>query len=141
MEENMLSIKTNAKLENVSVVRLAMSNFISQTKLDVQDVLNLKTAISEAVTNICEHAYPNKKDGKILVNGYIFPNMIKIEIIDYGIGIENIELAMEAEYSSKSEEEHAGLGFTIMESLTDELLVDSIINTGTTITMIKNINN
>lgn len=137
---NNLEIIIDSKIENVSTVRVAVSSFISILDITLDDLVDIKTALSEAVTNSIEHGYENK-EGKIKINVNINKEKIKIKVEDKGIGIEDIELAKTPTYTSKPEKEHAGLGFTIMESFMDEIIIESDINIGTTITMAKTIKN
>ncbi len=136
---NFFEIKILAKLENISLVRVAISSFISNVNISVEDLMDVKTAVSEAVTNAIEHGY-KEYDEKNIVNikAYINDeNVLSIEVEDFGIGIDDIELALTPTYTSKPELEHAGLGFTIMENFMDEVIVDSKIECGTKISMKK----
>ena len=103
--------------------------------------MDVKTALSEAVTNAVDHAYDEENDeNKILVEATVEDNeKMVIKIRDYGKGIEDISLAMTPAYTTKPENEHAGMGFTIMESFMDEVIVDSTVNLGTTILLTKKI--
>ena len=136
---NFFEIKILAKLENISLVRVAISSFISNVNISVEDLMDVKTAVSEAVTNAIEHGY-KEYDEKNIVNikAYINDeNVLSIEVEAFGIGIDDIELALTPTYTSKPELEHAGLGFTIMENFMDEVIVDSKIECGTKISMKK----
>ena len=139
--ENKMEIKILADLRNVATVRVAISSFISNLKITVDDMVYVKTAVSEAVTNSIEHGYVNDNlENFVYIKAYIKSDdedKIKIEIIDNGVGIEDISLAMTPEYTTKPEEEHAGMGFTIMESFMDEVIVDSKKDGGTKITLLK----
>ena len=136
---NFFEIKILAKLENISLVRVAISSFISNVNISVEDLMDVKTAVSEAVTNAIEHGY-KEYDEKNIVNTKAYindENVLSIEVEDFGIGIDDIELALTPTYTSKPELEHAGLGFTIMENFMDEVIVDSKIECGTKISMKK----
>ena len=139
--ENKIEIKILADLKNVATIRVAISSFISNLPITVDDMVDIKTAVSEAVTNAIEHGYANKNiESFVNVNCYIKSDeedKIKIEVIDNGVGIEDISLAMTPEYTTKADDEHAGMGFTIMESFMDEVIVDSKKDEGTKITLIK----
>lgn len=140
--KNNIEIKISAKLNNVAVVRLAISSFISNLNITVDEIVDVKTAVSEAVTNAIEHGYlEDGESNEIVVKASIDDEeeIIKISVIDYGIGIEDVDLAMTPEYTTKSEEEHAGMGFTIMETFMDEVIVDSKVNKGTSINMTKKV--
>ena len=136
---NSMEIKIDARLENVSTIRLAVTPFASNLNITVDEIVDIKTAVSEAVTNAIEHGYDNKEGNIIIVkcNLNVEDESIEIVIKDFGVGIEDIALAMTPEYTSKPEEEHAGMGFTIMESFMDEIVVDSTKNEGTEVKLFK----
>lgn len=140
--ENFMKMEIKALLENVAAVRVAVSSFISNLDITIDELMDVKTAVSEAVTNAIEHGYYGILDDNstVIVNMYISSNdydEIKIEIIDMGIGIDDIELVTIPTYTSKPELEHAGMGFTIMETFMDEMSIDSSKDSGTTITLLK----
>ncbi len=137
MEDNYLKIEVLSKDINVLPVRMVVTSFLSQENIHIDEIMDIKTALSEAVTNSVEHAYDTM--GKIVVEVSIRDEKIEIKVKDFGKGIEDISLALTPAYTSKPETEHAGLGFTIMESFMDELIVDSKVNEGTTITLTKKI--
>lgn len=140
--ENFMKMEIKALLENVAAVRVAVSSFISNLDITIDELMDVKTAVSEAVTNAIEHGYYGILDDNstVIVNMYISSNdydEIKIEIIDMGIGIDDIELVTTPTYTSKPELEHAGMGFTIMETFMDKISIDSSKDSGTTITLLK----
>jgi len=138
MNENYIKIESKSRLENIATIRVAITSFLSTLNIHFDELMDIKTALSEAVTNAIDHAYEEEQDEKIIVEAYIYDyEKIKIKIIDFGKGIEDISLAMTPAYTSKPESEHAGMGFTIMESFMDEVIIDSKINEGTTITLTK----
>lgn len=144
MKQNKMTIEIKAILENVATIRVAISSFISNLNITIDELMDIKTSVSEAVTNSIEHGYDGiyTEDSTVLVNAYIISDdedIVKIEVIDKGIGIEDIELATTPTYTSKPELEHAGMGFTIMESFMDEIVIDSTKSEGTTITLTKKI--
>lgn len=141
---NKIKIEIKAILENVSIVRVAISSFISTLDITIDELMDIKTAISEAVTNAIEHGYNDEglDEQIVVVTAYIYSGddeIIKIEIEDNGIGIEDVDLAMMPTYTSKPELEHAGMGFTIMETFMDEIVIDSKKGNGTKITLTKKI--
>jgi len=141
---NFMSVEIKAMLENVATVRVAITSFVSSLEITIDELMDIKTAISEAVTNSIEHGYDGILTDKstVIVKAYICQeesDVIKIEIIDKGIGIDDIELALTPEYTSKPELEHAGMGFTIMENFMDEILIDSNKEKGTIVTLTKKI--
>ena len=142
MEKNSVKIQIKALLENVPIVRVAISSFVSNYNVTVDELVEIKTAVSEAVTNSIVHGYENidKSDKYVVINASIIEseeNILKIEIEDTGIGIDDIELATTPAYTSKPELEHAGLRFTIMQTFMDEMIIDSSKDYGTKITLTK----
>ena len=119
---NEMEIKFKAISANESFARACVSGFCLNTGLSVDELTDIKTAVSEAVTNSVVHAYPNEK-GYINMKVEIYDDYINIEIKDEGIGIDNIEKAREPFYTTKPNEERSGMGFTVMESFMDKLEV------------------
>ncbi len=140
MNENYIKIESKAKIENLASIRVCVTSFLSNLNIHFDELMDIKTALSEAVTNAIDHGYSQKNDGIIITEATIIDNeKIVIKVVDFGTGIEDITLAMTPAYTSKPESEHAGMGFTIMESFMDEVIVDSKIDNGTVITMTKTI--
>lgn len=144
--DNYMKMEIKAVLENVACVRVALTSFISNLEITIDELMDIKTAVSEAVTNSIEHGYGEdvKKEDTVKVEAYIFEDeneydSVKIVIKDKGVGIEDIELALTPAYTSKPELEHAGMGFTIMETFMDEILINSDTKNGTSVTLIKRI--
>lgn len=138
--ENKIVLRIISKLENLSIVRVTVSSFLVSTNITIDELTDIKTAISEAVTNSIEHGYymtSGMVDITLKLGVLDDMTFLIAEISDYGCGIENIELACTPAYTSKPELEHAGMGFTIMETFMDEVIIDSNINEGTKITMRK----
>ena len=139
--KNSMEIKIKADLKNVSTIRLAVSTFVSNLNVTVDEIVDIKTAVSEAVTNAIEHDYEeSNEDNYVLVIVNLENDedeIVVITVIDFGIGVEDVSLAMTPEYTTKPEDEHAGMGFTIMESFMDEVLVESDNESGTKIKLIK----
>lgn len=137
-EKNKMNLRFSAISENESFARLAVASFCSNTNLTVEDIADIKTAVSEGVTNSIVHGY-NGEDGEVEINVVIEEKEIHIEIIDFGVGIENIEQAQKPFYTSKPESERSGMGFTVMEGFMDKMMVESSLGEGTKVTLIKNI--
>ena len=106
----------------------------------IEELSDIKTSVSEAVTNSIIHGYENK-DGIIRISAYIFEDIVRIEIADQGKGIEDIKIAKQPLYTTKPELERSGMGFTIMDNFMDSLKVESVVGMGTKVTMEKKINN
>lgn len=132
-----------AKSVNEGFARYITAAFVSQLDLRVSDVSDLKTAVSEAVTNAVVHGYRESgdpRDNMVFLSGdYFADGKIIITIKDKGCGIENVAQAMEPLYTTAAEEERSGMGFTIMETLTDEMRVVSKPGKGTTVRLIKKV--
>lgn len=140
---NKIKIEIDNNLSNISIVRVAITSFISNENVSLDEIMEIKTALSEAVTNSIEHAYGEEINTvSIVAKIFEMDNMKYLSIIveDKGKGIEDIELATTPGYTTKPELEHAGMGFTIIETFMDEVLIDSEINCGTKITMTKKLN-
>ena len=141
MNENYIKIESKADISNIAPIRLCITTFFSNLDIHIDELMDVKTALSEAITNAIDHAYDTDNiKNKIQVEASIIDNEImNIIVKDFGKGIEDISLAMTPAYTTKPENEHAGMGFTIMESFMDEVIVDSKINEGTSILLTKRI--
>lgn len=141
MNENYIKIESKADISNIAPIRLCITTFFSNLDIHIDELMDVKTALSEAITNAIDHAYDTDNiKNKIQVEASIKDNEImNIIVKDFGKGIEDISLAMTPAYTTKPENEHAGMGFTIMESFMDEVIVDSTINEGTSILLTKKI--
>ena len=139
MSNNYIKIESKADISNISPIRLCITTFFSNLNIHIDELMDVKTALSEAVTNAVDHAYDEENDeNKILVEATVEDNeKMVIKIRDYGKGIEDISLAMTPAYTTKPENEHAGMGFTIMESFLDHVEVESMLGIGTKVTMSK----
>lgn len=134
--ENEMKLEFLSKSNNESFARITVAAFAAQLDPTVEELADIKTAVSEAVTNSIIHGY-EEKEGKVKIECKLFANSIEIEISDNGKGIENIEKAREPLYTSKPDLERSGMGFTIMESFMDEVKVESVLGIGTKVTMKK----
>lgn len=120
--KNSMEIKFKAIPENEAFARNVVSSFILPLNPSINELEDIKTAVSEAVTNVIVHAYPNKK-GYVNMKITTENNNIQIEIWDNGIGISDLERARTPFYTTKPDEERSGMGFTVMESFMDKLEV------------------
>ena len=134
--ENEMKLEFLSKSNNEAFARVTVAAFAAQLDPTIEELADIKTAVSEAVTNSIIHGYENT-EGIIKIVARIFANTISIEISDTGKGIENIELAKQPLYTSKVDLERSGMGFTIMESFMDEMQVESVLGLGTKVTMKK----
>ena len=129
-----------ARSENERFARSAVCAFAAQLDPTVEELADLRTAVSEAVTNSIVHGYKDSGSGQIALTVRLLPDsVIYIRIADKGCGIADIEKAMQPLFSTAPAEERAGLGFTVMQSFTDRLDVKSKPALGTTVTMRKRI--
>lgn len=136
--ENTIKIELESKPSNEKIARHIISAMLLDLNPTVEEICDIKTAVSEAVTNSIIHGYNNEK-GVIYITAAVSDNEIIIEIKDFGKGIEDIERAREPLYTSQPELERSGMGFTVMESFMDYVDVISEQNFGTTVTMRKKI--
>lgn len=124
--------------ENESLARTVVTAFLARLDPTMEELSDVKTAVSEAVTNAIIHGYDGAP-GKIRIHSWIEDNTIWVEVQDQGVGIADIEKAMEPLYTTRPEMERSGMGFAFMEAFMDELCVDSQVDKGTTIRMKKKI--
>ena len=136
--KNEMKLEFISKSSNEAFARLTVAAFASQLDPTLEELADIKTAVSEAVTNCIIHGY-DKKQGIVKVVAKLTENEIFIEISDKGKGIEDIEEAKEPLYTTKPDLERSGMGFTIMESFMDRMEVESILGLGTKVTMSKKI--
>ena len=138
--ENQMTVIFDAKTENEAFARNTVAAFCAILDPTVDQINDIKTAVSEAVTNCIVHAYPDKEQkGKITITTTISDNSVHIVISDTGIGIEDVNSAMQPFFTTKPEQERSGMGFTVMESFTDSLTVEPNTPTGTIVSMTKTI--
>lgn len=135
---NEMKIVFDSRPENEGLARVAVAAFYTQLNPTLEEVSDLKTAVSEAVTNCIIHAYEGKVQ-KIEVRCRMQGRVIWVDVIDKGIGIENISKAMEPMFTTKPEKDRSGMGFTFMEAFMDEVTVESQVGDGTTVHMKKTI--
>ena len=136
--KNEMKLEFISKSSNEAFARLTVAAFASQLDPTLEELADIKTAVSEAVTNCIIHGY-DKKQGIVKVVAKLTEDEIFIEISDKGKGIEDIEEAKEPLYTTKPDLERSGMGFTIMESFMDRMEVESILGLGTKVTMSKKI--
>ncbi|SHH39323.1 anti-sigma F factor [Clostridium grantii] len=136
MFENTMKVEFLSKSQNESFARVAVAAFISQLDPTIEELADVKTAVSEAVTNSIIHGYGDNI-GFITIEVKILGNEIEIKIKDKGVGIKDIDKAMEPLFTSRPDLERSGMGFTVMETFMDKLEVLSDEEDGTTILMKK----
>ncbi|MDE7463526.1 MAG: anti-sigma F factor [Clostridiales bacterium] len=138
--KNEMTLTFSALSENESFARNAVAAFCAVLDPTVDQINDIKTAVSEAVTNVIVHAYAEaSEDNIVTVKTSIDGGTVHIVVSDNGIGIDDIEHAMQPFYTTKPEQERSGMGFTVMESFTDELTVKHNEPCGTVVSMTKTI--
>ncbi|CZR96144.1 MULTISPECIES: anti-sigma F factor [unclassified Clostridioides] len=137
---NIMEVKFSAISENESLARVIVASFAAKLDPTVDELVDIKTAVSEAVTNAIIHGYEEDSSKFVFLRCEIEGNTIKIIVEDEGYGIENVEKAMEPLYTSKPELDRSGMGFTVMKSFMDDVEVSSVKDNGTRIEMSKKIN-
>lgn len=133
--DNYMSLKIMSKLGNERFARSVIAAFAAQLNPTIDQINDIKTAVSEAVTNCIVHAYQSENE-IITIDVKLEGNTIHITVADQGLGIENVQIARQPFFTTKSEEERSGMGFTIMEAFMDSLDVHSDKN-GTVVKMSK----
>ena len=135
---NEMELIFDSKSVNEGFARVAVAAFMTQLNPTLEEVADVKTAVSEAVTNSIIHGY-EKKPGKITIRCFLDEAVFYIEIADKGQGIEDVEKAMQPLVTSKPEEDRSGMGFSFMEAFMDEISVESEPGKGTVVKMQKEI--
>lgn len=134
--ENHMKLEFVSKSSNEAFARVVVAAFASQLDPTIEEISDIKTAVSEAVTNSIIHGYENS-EGIVTIECKIIDNIIEIIIEDDGKGINNLEKALEPFYTSRPELERSGMGFTVMETFMDDLEVISEPEKGTRVKMTK----
>lgn len=136
---NFMTLQFASLSANESFARVSVAAFVSQLDPTLDELTDMKTVVSEAVTNAIIHGYDNRPDGVITIKASIEDDTVTITVEDEGNGIEDIELARQPLFTSKPELERSGMGFTIMENFMDAIEVVSRQGIGTRVTMRKRI--
>lgn len=135
---NSMCLEFSAKSENESFARMTAAAFVASANPTAPELAEIKTAVSEAVTNAIIHGYENC-EGVVKMEGRITGKRVEFTITDEGWGIEDVEKARTPLYTGKPELERSGMGFSIMESFMDSVEIESSPGIGTRITMVKNL--
>lgn len=133
-----MKLEIESLSENEAFARVVVAAFAARLDPTLEEISDIKTAVSEAVTNAIIHAYEDKV-GLICIRSYLDGNLLTVEVEDWGIGIDDLEKAREPLYTSKPELDRSGMGFTIMENFMDEFSVRTAPGKGTVVTMVKEI--
>lgn len=134
---NMMELRFPAIAENEALARMVISAFLVKANPALSTVSEVRTAVSEAVTNVIVHAYESDEKGNVLLRAVMHPDRVVIEVEDYGCGIADIDQAMKPFYTSQPERERTGMGFSLMQSFMDGVHVTSEPGKGTLVSMIK----
>lgn len=137
---NEMELKFKSHSINESFARSAVAGFCVQLNPSLDEITDIKTAVSEAVTNCVVHAYPKEK-GEVRIWVGLMEGEVLIKVFDEGVGISDVEKAREPFYTTKPSEERAGMGFTVMESFMDSVNVYKNENRGIIVEMKKSIQN
>ena len=135
---NEMEIRFDSRSVNEGFARVAVASFMTQLNPTVEEVADVKTAVSEAVTNSIIHGYDNEVH-KVSIRCRIEDNVFVVEVCDKGKGIENIEEAMRPMFTTKPEQERSGMGFAFMEAFMDTVEVESEPGKGTKVKMKKTV--
>lgn len=138
-KNNTMRLSFESRPENEAFARVAVSAFMVQLNPTLEEVSDVKTAVSEAVTNAIVHGYPRGGEGEIRLSVTLMPQegALDVTVEDDGAGIENVELAMQPFYTTQPEMERSGMGFSVMQSFMDAVRVESEQGRGTRVTMTK----
>lgn len=136
---NKMKISFLSISENESFARSVAGLFALQLNPSLSEISDVKTAVSEAVTNSIVHGYPKGTEGEIELVGEIFDDTLHINVFDYGVGIKDVNEALEPFFTTKECDERSGMGFTIMRTFMDEVVVKSVVGEGTRVYMTKKI--
>ncbi|WP_346887944.1 anti-sigma F factor [Clostridium sp. UBA1056] len=139
--ENKIKVEFSSLSKNESFARVVIAAFAVQLDPTLDELSDIKTAVSEAVTNAIIHGYGNESEGNFVkLEATIIENELTVKVIDNGTGIDNVDMAMQPLYTSRPDLERSGMGFTVMETFMDSLVVESVKGEGTTVTMKKAFN-
>jgi stage II sporulation protein AB (anti-sigma F factor) len=138
MYKNEMLLKIPSLSQNEGFARVVVGAFAAQLNPTLEELVDIKTAVSEAVTNAIIHGYENKS-GEIEIRARLSEDRLEVEVKDFGRGIENLEEAMQPFFTSKPDADRSGMGFTVMETFMDKLRVVSAPGEGTSVIMEKTI--
>ena len=136
---NQMELSFNARIENEPFARTSVASFITSLNPTIDELVEIKTIISEGVSNAIIHGYGGGKGTVRLHATYTSAGMMTIDVIDRGCGIRDIEHARQPFFTTSEGEERSGMGFTVMESFMDVVEVRSVVGHGTTVRLIKQI--
>ncbi len=135
---NRIKFMVPAKSINEGLARAVVAAFAAQLDPTLAQLADIKTSVSEAVTNCIVHAYPDMEGDVYITCDAYRDGRLRIKIKDTGIGIDDVNKAMEPLFTTSPESERSGMGFTVMQSFCDDVKVKSVKGKGTTVTLVKN---
>jgi stage II sporulation protein AB (anti-sigma F factor) len=136
---NVMDLQFSALSQNESFARVTVASFIAQLDPTMDEITEIKTVVSEAVTNAIIHGYENDANGIVHISVELLDDTVYLTIRDHGIGIVDLDEAQQPLFTTKPELERSGMGFTIMENFMDHVKVESEANKGTTIHLTKHL--
>lgn len=136
--ENHMKLEFDSDPSNEAFARVVVAAFLTRLNPTMEEIADIKTAVSEAVTNAIIHGYQNEVH-KIEIGAQVEKDLLTVSVKDFGVGIENIEKAMEPMFTTRKDLERSGMGFVFMEAFMDSIKVESELGRGTTVTMKKKI--
>ncbi len=137
MERNEMELRFLSLSRNEGFARAACAAFVSQMNPTIEELSDIRTAVSEAVTNAVIHGYENRSDGIIVLQCVVDGSVFRVTVSDTGCGIEDIDRARLPFFTTKPELERSGMGFAVMEAFMEEVTVQSAPHRGTSVTMTK----
>ena len=137
-QNNEMEIRFDSRSENEGFARVSVASFLTQLNPTVEEVADVRTAVSEAVTNAIIHGYEQRVE-TVRIHCSIENQLFTVEISDRGKGIANVEKAMEPMFTTKPEDDRSGMGFSFMEAFMDSVEVESKVGEGTSVKMTKTI--
>ena len=134
---NQMEVSFSATLDNENFARTTVGAFLTPLNPTIDEIIEMKTIVSEAVSNAIIHGYNNNPECHVVIKMEIEDRLVRLVIQDYGKGIENLEQVKTPFYTTAKDLEHAGMGITIIETLADSLEIESVINIGTKLVITK----
>lgn len=136
--KQVMKLEFDSVSSNESFARVVVAAFLTRLNPTMEEVADIKTAVSEAVTNAIIHGYQNEVH-KIVIEAMVEEDIFTVSVEDFGVGIENVKKAMEPMYTTRGDLERSGMGFVFMEAFMDSIKVESKIGQGTKVMMTKRI--
>lgn len=138
---NRMEISFSATLDNESFARTAVSAFLTPLNPTIDEIIEIKTIVSEAISNAIIHGYGNNSECQVIIKMTIEDDMMTLIVQDFGKGIADVEAVRKPFYTTAKGEEHIGMGMSIIETLADSFEIESVINIGTKYMITKKLHN